>query len=84
MAQHNKRQPGPIRRTIVTDQTSRTCDPRLFASADAGIRSVGYARKTPKPRKAGGPNEWATVSQNYRTAATVDRRWDATVSQVSR
>ena len=76
-----KRQPGPILRTIVAArQPSARPANNLLLRADTDIRRTGYAGRSRKYRRVGGPNEWGSTSPYYSTPATRDNRWSATVS----
>ena len=73
-----KRQPGPIRRVLVTGT-----DPAVVARQN---RHTLAAPVTPitgatprKPRTRKGQAGW-DVSLYYKTRATIDARWSATVS----
>lgn len=76
-AARNRRSTLPVSRNIIGARTSTVGQNVAMRPETAHANLATGVRKGKRPSGSkGGNSMWRTVSQNYRTMATIDRRWD--------
>lgn len=79
MPRNRNRQPGPLNRTLIGSRPHGVGRPATNLLARSTPTAPTTATRSKKNRVNLG-SDWDRTSPYYSTAATRDRRWDATIS----